>query len=188
MTIEWEPAMWSSKLLGTRVKVTNESSEIVGVLGSIAAGDHKISTDNGGVVSLAWPGQWGIYAEKVPPVVLPDVEGTIIRWNANDTHGERTAVRRPHNNPGWHHHGPSNRNGNVRSGHEYTSAEILREIGSAKFTVLRPEAEVAAEVLAAVSTALNLRMVPEQGSGRVVLSVGNFTDDLKKMRTKWAKK
>lgn len=57
-----------------------------------------------------------------------------------------------------------------------------------KFTRLRPAAEVAAEVLEEVSAAKNLRMVPEQGTGRVVLSVGNFNDDLRKIAAKWATK
>jgi len=108
-----------------------------------------------GVPSLFGPSQINSYIElgytltrldrPKPPVVLPTTEGTVILWNANDTHGERAAVRRAHSNPGWHYQGASKRNGNIRSSHEYTSAEILKEIGSAKFTVLRPDAEVAAE-------------------------------------------
>jgi hypothetical protein len=166
--IEWQPAMWSARLLGTRIKVTDGTNEIVGELTSIASGNHQIVTNYAGTVSLGRPGHWSVFTE-VPPVVLPTdddlyraLDGSL--WHLADGKWWGFGADEPY---------------------ALWEAELLIVL---PLTRLRPESEVAAEVLAAVSTALNLRMVPEQGTGRVVLSVGNFTDDLKKMRTKWAKK
>ena len=103
----------------------------------------------------------------VPPVVLPDVPGVYSSINGG---GVWQLLKRD----GWFNNG------------QQRSLDVVRNY--APFTRLRPESEVAAEVLAEVGKAMNLRMVPEQGTGRVVLSLRNFRDDLMKMSDKWATK
>ena len=114
MTIEWEPAYWSNDLLGTRVKLTNGSNEIIGVLRTLNSGDHQVLVETGGIVSLGRPGAWHVFTEKVPDVVLPTGPGYFF-----DCDGDPIRV-------------------------------IEGKTATAKFapyTRLRPEAEVAADVL-----------------------------------------
>ncbi|TFD61101.1 hypothetical protein E3T43_01120 [Cryobacterium sp. Hh7] len=73
--IEWTPAYWSNDLLGTRVKLTNGSNEIVGVLRTLNSGDHQVLVETGGIVSLGRPGAWHVFTETVPAVVLPTIPG-----------------------------------------------------------------------------------------------------------------
>ena len=103
----------------------------------------------------------------VPPVVLPTEPGVYSSINGG---GGWQLLKRD----GWFNNG------------QERALDVVRNY--APFTRLRPESEVAAEVLAEVGKAMNLRMVPEQGTGRVVLSLRNFRDDLMKMSDKWATK
>ena len=145
MTTEWTPVYWSNRLLGSRVKLTKGSNEIIGVLRSLDSGDHQILVDGGGIVSLGRPGAWGISTVKVPDVVLPQTVGTVLMWNPGDSKGERAAVRVSNI---WHYQGPSLRAGTYW---EYTDAELLAEIRGNRFKVLRPEAELVAEVLGRIA-------------------------------------
>ena len=108
----------------------------------------------------------------VPPVVLPTAIGYHADKEGSVWYRQSTGANNGHH---WQD-----------SDGERHNDEVARRF--APFKRLRDEAEVAAEVLAEVGKAMNLRMVPEQGTGRVVLSLRNFRDDLMKMSDKWATK
>ena len=129
-TTEWELATWSNNLLDTRVKLTKGSNEIIGVLRSLDAGDHRIMVDGGGIVSLGRPGAWSVSTEKVA-VVVPTVPGWYV--------GLDRMTDRPL---------PVFVTGGGVITHPVNGTMLGGPERFAPFTRLRPEAEVVAEVLA----------------------------------------
>lgn len=138
MTIEWEPAMWSDSLLGTRVKVQGHGVEVVGVLISMKPGAHVLQTDWNGTVEIERPGTWSVFTEKVPAVVLPTEAGIYT--------GKKGGVWQLLKHDGWFNNGSGR------------SLDVVRKY--APLTRLRPAAEVASEVLAEVHGLLGYDVDP----------------------------